>query len=120
MKVWGVSVSEQEPAYLPDTQERMAQALQVEQLPPLLPKPALLAAQSQGNCRLDQGPQAMVVERDGWRGAGSGNSAVGTGLPKTENLSREWGQHRATIPCYNIAAGLFPMPSRKDPERKFT
>ena len=59
MSVWGVCVSGQEPACLQGTQDWVVQALLAEQLPPLLPKPEVLAAQIQGGCRSVQEPQAL-------------------------------------------------------------
>ena len=89
-------------------------------IPPLLPSPALLAAQSWGDYRwLDLGPTIYQggERRPGWCGLqkqhGRNCYAV------ADDLWREQGQHDGTTMCYSIAEWTFPTPSRKDSERNF-
>lgn len=64
-------MSGQEPAHLQGTKKLGAQAFQEEQLPSLLPSPALLAPQIWGSYRSAQEPQVLGVEKGGLGGAGS-------------------------------------------------
>ena len=114
--------SEQEPASLQSTCEWVAWALLMEQLLPPLPlsNPALLAAQIQGGWRLAQELRTLVVGRNDQGGSAYRNSIAGAAPhPEAENNWREQGEHIATAPCYRIAAGIFAVPSRKNPERNF-